>query len=289
MAISHDAARAPAVTLAPPPGAGARCRRSVAPEALAVPPSAVRATGLGAVGLRAVERARAMLLGFGEPLPDARFGAQVAADDVDALGTLLMDLFRRTGSAEVFDALVELVGPALQRRVGVRTRQLGLPFDPAELLQDALVNVYRYPDRFDASRPGAFRAWSSTIVDNAIRRKLRRARSGPDVQLRPVELLTCERDRSAKEPSETVEQTEECRRALQALGLLLGCYLRAYHELTERERFVLQMVEVRGMRYAELAQVLGIRPEALKMVVFRARRRILDKLTITFAQAGIAA
>jgi DNA-directed RNA polymerase specialized sigma24 family protein len=38
------------------------------------------------------------------------------------------------------------------------------------------------------------------------------------------------------------------------------------------------MVEVRGLRYAELAKVLRIRPEALKMVVFRARKRILDRL-----------
>ena len=74
-----------------------------------------------------------------------------------------------------------------------------------------------------------------------------------------------------------------------ALGLLLQCYLTAYQELGERERFVLQMVEIRGMRYAELAQVLGIRPEALKMVVFRARKRIQEKLTVIFARARPAA
>ena len=67
--------------------------------------------------------------------------------------------------------------------------------------------------------------------------------------------------------------TEECQRAMLALGLLLQCYLTAYQELGERERFVLQMVEIRGMRYAELAQVLGIRPEALKMGG-RARRHL---------------
>jgi len=41
---------------------------------------------------------------------------------------------------------------------------------------------------------------------------------------------------------------------------------------------VLQMVEVRRMRYAELAAVLGIRPEALKMVVFRARKRLYERM-----------
>ena len=38
------------------------------------------------------------------------------------------------------------------------------------------------------------------------------------------------------------------------------------------------------MRYAPLAEVLGIRPEALKMVVFRARRRIADRVEGFFAR-----
>ena len=39
-----------------------------------------------------------------------------------------------------------------------RARYLDPAVDPQELLQDAFINIYRYPDRFDASRPGAFRA-----------------------------------------------------------------------------------------------------------------------------------
>jgi DNA-directed RNA polymerase specialized sigma24 family protein len=59
---------------------------------------------------------------------------------------------------------------------------------------------------------------------------------------------------------------------------VLHAYLLAFERLSERERYVLQMVEVRRMRYAGLAQILGIRPEALKMVVFRARKRIHERL-----------
>ncbi len=39
------------------------------------------------------------------------------------------------------------------------------------------------------------------------------------------------------------------------------------------------MVEVNGMRYAELAETMSIRPEALKMVVFRARQRIMKRVS----------
>jgi len=62
-------------------------------------------------------------------------------------------------------------------------------------------------------------------------------------------------------------------------------YLAAFQRLSDRERFVLEMVEVRGLRYAELADLVGIRPEALKMVVFRGRRRIAQRIEQQLAVA----
>ncbi len=196
----------------------------------------------------------------------------------DARATALMDLYRRTRSREVFDALVELTQDQLLARVNVRARFLDPAVDPRELLQDAVINIYRYPDRFDASRPGAFRAWSTTIVDNSVRRYLRKERSGPDVRLKPIEILAQEPDLPAREPSEQAILGEQCQTAREVFGLFLALYLAAFQHLSERERFVLQMVEVRGLRYAELAGVVGTRPEALKMVVFRARRRIAQRI-----------
>jgi DNA-directed RNA polymerase specialized sigma24 family protein len=42
------------------------------------------------------------------------------------------------------------------------------------------------------------------------------------------------------------------------------------------------------MRYAELAKLLGIRPEALKMVVFRARKRVMERMAQVFEPKSIA-
>ena len=67
----------------------------------------------------------------------------------DATATSLMDLYRCTGSPEVFEALVRLTTPELERRVHARVRYLGNRIDPQEILQDTFVNIYRYPDRFD--------------------------------------------------------------------------------------------------------------------------------------------
>jgi len=217
-----------------------------------------------------------------------RFGASIdtipgviGADEpvrAAATATALMDLFRRSAEAEVFDCLIQLTAPQLLARVRSRLRSLGAQFDPHEVLQDAIVNIYRYPDRFDASRPGAFAAWSSTIVDNAIRRQLRHKHAGPDVSLSPTEVLSQQADLNTREPDAEAQDHEETRATASAFAVLLACYLAAFQRLSERERFVLQMVEVQRMRYAELAGLLGIRAEALKMVVFRGRKRIFDRI-----------
>lgn len=223
-----------------------------------------------------------LLAGLDVPLPpeiaDPNTADPTTADA--ALATYLMDAFRRTSDRQVFDCLVRWAGPQLRARVRSRLRTLGALLDPNEVWQDAVVNVYRYPDRFDACRPGAFAAWSSTIVDNAIRRQLRRTRRDLGVTLRAPDALQEQADRTVREPSAEAEDREERQATAVAFGIVLQAYLLAFARLSERERFVLQMVEVRRMRYAQLAQILGIRAEAVKMVVFRARRRVHERMQV---------
>jgi RNA polymerase sigma factor (sigma-70 family) len=222
------------------------------------------------------KRARGVLDRFSAAVSARSPGSREAAPD--QLATALMDLYRRTGSGEVFEALVELTSGQLLRRVRSRVRYVGDRLDPHELLQDALINIYRYPDRFDCNRPMAFRAWASTIVDNTVRRHLRRSRTGFELSLRPVEVLSQEADAHAAEPARQAAESEACAAMARTYHVFLALYLAAYHRLTDRERFVLQMVEVRALRYSAVGALLGIRPEAVKMVVFRARKRIFERM-----------
>ena len=195
-----------------------------------------------------------------------------------------MDCYRRTGSADVFEALVRLTHDRLLRRVRARVRYMHGQLDPDELLQDAYINIFRYPDRFDGSRPTAFRAWSCAIVDNAVRRHLRRGRGRPEVSVEPIEALGHEAVRDG-DPGARAEQAETCDRLLRAYCLFLALYLAAYERLSERERFVLQMVEVKNERYARVGAALSMRQEAVKMIVFRARRRLVDHIAKMLAAA----
>jgi RNA polymerase sigma factor (sigma-70 family) len=242
-------------------------------------PTAPAPRTAGLVANPALRRAEALLGRHGRSAGEVP--GLVPGDPIQlqaACATALMDLFRRSGDSEVFEALAELVGPQLLARVRSRLRSLGLSLDPQEVVQDAMVNIYRYPDRFDACRPGAFAAWSTTIVDNAVRRRLRRRSTVVEVALSPTEVLCQHADLQAREPSLLVQEREDCQLAAQALQVLLACYLAAYEQLSPRERWVLHQVEVERRRYAELAAELAIRPEALKMVVFRARRRVLERV-----------
>ena len=225
---------------------------------------------------RSLRLARAVLRRSGVELPACPEGT----------ATALMDLYRRTRRDSVFEALIGLTRDQLLARVRARSGFLGARVDAEELLQDAVINIYRYPARFDASRPGAFRAWSSVIVDNAVRRHMRNLATGPDIRLQPTELLAEEPDRQHGGPSERAIAAESRDRCASAFRLVLSYYLVAFGGLKEREQIVLQKVEVEGARYAEVGQALGMRPDALKMVVFRARRRVLSRMAAMMATAA---
>lgn len=221
-----------------------------------------------------------VLARHGSPEPREEFDLE--SGDVRAIeagiSTLLMDLFRRSRSAEVFDVLMEQSSPQMMRRIRTRLRFRGGHLDPAEVLQDTYVNIYRYPSQFDGRRVGAFHAWSARIVDNAISRQLRGNTNGRELRLLPLEILDQESESPDRDPGAQAIAKESCEQVVRAMALFLQVYLDAYTRLSARERFVLQMVEVHSMRYVELAEVLEIRPEALKMVVFRARRRIFARV-----------
>ncbi len=204
----------------------------------------------------------------------------------DAACTGLMEAWRRHRDPACFEALAGLAQPLLLARARARVRATGSRIDPAEVVQDTLVNVCRYPHQFHADRPGAFAAWSTTILDNVIRRQLRRNHMGRPIRLQDDEILAQQADMRSMGPEREAEDAEERERLAVTWCLFLALYHRAWQELGARERHVLGLVEVHGMRYAEVAAVTGSRPEALKMVVFRARKRIHERIGSLLALAN---
>lgn len=191
----------------------------------------------------------------------------------DLASTRLMEAFRLGQGRTAFACLYELNAAQIYQQVAARLRRYRCRADALDVLQEVFFNVYRYPHRFDCERGDAFRVWTATIVRNTVLKHLRSlSRSGRgEVAL---DELSEPRDTGMVEPARGViddESTLECTRVyLNYLYL----YLRFYEMLSEREQRAIQLVEVDGRSYREAAAVLGIKLENLKMVIFRARRKI---------------
>jgi|688.fasta_scaffold261682_2 RNA polymerase sigma factor (sigma-70 family) len=209
---------------------------------------------------------------LGQDAPDA-------ATRAAGVATSLMEAYRRSGEADVFECLVQWTTPQLLARIRTRMRGCRSLCEPTEVLQDVLVNIYRYPDRFLASRAGAFAAWSTTIVDNAIRRRMRTTRRAFVVTLQAPDVLADCVDAAGLGPDRAAADHEACEATIGAFLIVLQAYLRAFATLSPREQAVLREVEVEGRRYVDIAADMAVRMEAVKMIVFRARKRVLGRAT----------
>jgi DNA-directed RNA polymerase specialized sigma24 family protein len=119
--------------------------------------------------------------------------------------------------------------------------------------------------------------WVRTVAANVLRRAAQR-RSRFSLQELP-EGLQEPADRGAA-PLRRLLDGEECRRLEQAWVLFLLHYARAYGALRERDRRALELVEVRGLSYAETGARLRVGPSNMKMIMFRSRQRIVHRMRL---------
>ena len=191
----------------------------------------------------------------------------------DLISTRLMEVFRLHQSRAAFSCLYELNAAHLYQQVAARLRRYRCRADALDVLQEVFFNIYRYPHRFNCERDDAFRVWTATIVRNTVLKYLRSlSRSGRgEVAL---DELSEPKDARAAEPIRGVIDDESALECTRVYLNYLYLYLRFYRMLSEREQRAIQMVEVEGLSYRTAAQALGIKLENLKMVIFRARRKI---------------
>ncbi len=191
----------------------------------------------------------------------------------DQVSTRLMEAFRVHNSKAAFACLYELNAAHLYQQVASRLRRYRCRAEALDVLQEVFFNVYRYPHRFNCERDDAFRVWTATIVRNTVLKHLRSlSRSGRgEVAL---DELSDPKDASATEPVRDAIEDESAQECKRVFLNYLYLYLRFYRMLSEREQRAIQMVEVEGLSYRAAATQLRIKLENLKMVIFRARRKI---------------
>ena len=191
----------------------------------------------------------------------------------DGISTRLMEIFRVHRSRTAFGLLYELNAAPLHQQVSARLRRYRCKADALDVLQEVFVNIYRYPHRFNCERDDAFRVWTATIVRNTVLKHLRSLSKNGRGEV-AFEELPEPTGPILTEPLRGVIETESEAECGRVYLTYLFLYLRFFRMLSEREQRAIQLVEVTGLSYRQAAQELGIKLENLKMVVFRARRKI---------------
>ncbi len=208
--------------------------------------------------------------GVSSILDDPAFDAE---EKRDLVSTRLMEVFRLHHSRAAFGMLYELNAAHLYQQVASRLRRYRCRADALDVLQEVFFNIYRYPHRFNCERNDAFRVWTATIVRNTVLKHLRSlSRTGQGEVA--IEELSEPGSSLGSEPLRGVIEGESQLECTRVYLNYLYLYLCFYQMLSEREQRAIRMVEVNGLSYREAARQLGIKLENLKMVIFRARRKI---------------
>lgn len=197
---------------------------------------------------------------------------QTDLDCSDLLSMSLMNVFKTTGDAEAFALLFELNSADFLRTIRARLRNCS-GVDANDVLQDAFVNMFRYPSRFDPSRPDAFRNWGHRIVRNTTFASIRGLQRQPQALIADDEFLP-QVDTNTVAPELAAANHEIAATVDQAWLLFLSLYLVQFGRLSQKEQRALTLVEVEGNGYRETAAQLGVCIANLKMVIFRARKRV---------------
>jgi RNA polymerase sigma-70 factor (ECF subfamily) len=197
--------------------------------------------------------------------------AQMALRDPD------VRLMLRVRDADDAAAFGELVERYQHRLVGILHHLLGQAEGAEDLAQEVFLRVFRTRKRYHPQ--AKFSTWLFTIANNLALNALRSRQRKPTVPLpaqdsgplgaRPAEQLVVDR---AGPPSQHLQEME-----------LAAVVRQALEGLNERQRMAVVLNKFEDLNYAEVAEVMGLTPQAVKSLLSRARCRLRDALTAYLA------
>jgi RNA polymerase sigma-70 factor (ECF subfamily) len=168
------------------------------------------------------------------------------------------------GSEEAFE---DLVRRHQQRVLGLVGRILRRCEDVEDVAQQVFLKVYVSIKRFD--QRAAFSTWLYKITVNECWDYLRKKKVRPlayESDLSEEQVSHLEAMVTADRPPESPEMRAEARELLEQM----------LEKLPDQDRQLLLLKEVEGFSVQELAELLGLNVNTVKVQLFRARGRIVD-------------
>ena len=192
--------------------------------------------------------------------------SQLAARDPDV--RLMLEVGKDTPGA--FEALVQRYQ---DRLVGILYHLVGNLQEAEDLSQDVFLRIYKARKGY---RPRArFSTWLFAIAHNLALNHLRGKGRKPTVPIiisrgtdsqamAPIVQQLASREGSASSQMRKVELTDVIRQALEVLG--------------EDQKMAVLLSKFEEMSYAEIAEVMGRSPAAVKSLLARARNQLREQL-----------
>lgn len=176
-------------------------------------------------------------------------------------------------------AFARLVQDNTGRMLAVARRILRSPDDAQEAVQEAFLQAFRAIDRFEGE--SRISTWLHRITVNACLLRLRHAKRHPEAA---IEDLLPHFDETGHRVGTGGETDWPDDAPAQMEKHQLGKVVRdAIARLPENFRIVVTLRDIEGMSTEETAMALGIRPEAAKMRLHRARQALRTLLDPHFA------
>lgn len=170
----------------------------------------------------------------------------------------------QAGNLEAFNQLV-LKHQGLAFNVAYRILADSAAADDAT--QNAIISAFQ---NLKSYRGGSFQAWLLRIVTNSCYDELRRRKRQPSVALDPVNIETGEEIESPKWMVDDSPSPED----IVALGELDRAVQHCLDNLPNEFRVVAVLVDVEGMGYGEVSEIIGKPLGTIKSRVYRARKRL---------------
>ena len=161
-------------------------------------------------------------------------------------------------------AFGHLIRPRSGRLLALATRMLGSTAQAEEAVQDALASVWLARTRLDATRP--IEPFLTTTVLNKCRDQLRRRKVAGFIGMAP------QLDEVAL-PDESPDPE-----ALAVSRDILTRLRKEIEHLPVRLREALVLVAIDGRSQVEAAELLGVTEKAIETRIYRARRRLKEKI-----------
>src|SRR5246500_1440119 len=167
------------------------------------------------------------------------------------------------------EAFEILVGRHQNRVLAVAGGILRNKEDVEDIAQQVFLKAYFSLKRFD--QRAAFSTWLYKITVNECWDLLRKRKVRPLLYEADLSEEQARQYGASEEKEEQAQDVSERLEKRQELERLLDC-------LEERDRMMLVLKEVQGFSVEEIAEILGINGNTVKVRLFRARQRITERV-----------